>query len=394
MKIVHIITRLIVGGAQLNTLLSCRAQVAAGHDVTLVYGPIYGPEGSLLEEAKQTGAHLVELTSLRRPVLPWQDVRCYFALRRLIHRLNPDVVHTHSSKAGILGRAAAWHEHVPRVVHTVHGLPFHDQQPRWLHHAYVLAERWAAKRCHHLIAITPEMVRAFEQKRIASSDRFTVIPSGLDLERVAVDRASAGPAVRNEWGVPSTAPVVGVLGRLDRLKGQRDMLEVLPKLVEALPNLRLVFIGDGWDRPHVEQVVRDIGMDSRVIFTGRVSPDAVPRLLAAVDVKVLPSYQEGQSRTLAEALLAGCGIVAYDVGGIGSVCRDGDTGRLVPVGDREALREAIEWMFDHPEKRAAMVQRGAALVRKAFDARAMTDRIEAVYKSEYDGARSNRNSRE
>ncbi|MEX0741352.1 MAG: glycosyltransferase, partial [Phycisphaeraceae bacterium] len=121
MKILHLITRLILGGAQENTLLSCEGQAAAGHEVTLAFGPIYGPEGSLLERAQGGGYELAELSAMIRAVRPWTDVRCYYQVRKLIRELKPDVVHTHSSKAGIIGRAAAWAEGVPAVVHTIHG---------------------------------------------------------------------------------------------------------------------------------------------------------------------------------------------------------------------------------------------------------------------------------
>ena len=133
MTILHIITRLILDGAQKNTVLCAKAQVAAGHRVIIAYGPIYGPEGSLLAEAKKAGIQTVELSSMRRAVLPHHDLNSYFQLRKLIKQTNPDIVHTHSSKAGITGRLAAWHCKVPAVIHTIHGLPFHDHQPRCTH---------------------------------------------------------------------------------------------------------------------------------------------------------------------------------------------------------------------------------------------------------------------
>lgn len=381
MTILHIITRLILGGAQKDTVMLCARQVRAGHQVHLAHGPIYGPEGSLLEAAQATGATLHEVKSLRRAVLPAHDALCCRALRRLIRDVQPDVVHTHSSKAGILGRAAAWREQTPAVVHTVHGLPFHDRQPRWLHHAYVVAERWAARRCHYLIAITPAMVEAFEQKRIATRDRFTIIPSGVDLDAFNVDPADFADraAVRRELNIPDDAPVVALVARLDPLKGHDDMLDVLPALCQRMPELRMLFIGDGWHRPRLEQRIEREGLGERVILTGLVPHDRVKHLLAAADVNVLPSYQEGQGLTLAEALLCGCGIVGYDVGGIGSICIDGETGRLVPVGDKHALAEAIAWMFENPEQRQKLTDRGRQRVRDELDPDRLAERTERVY---------------
>ncbi len=378
MKILHIITRMIQGGAQQNTVLSCAAQVKAGHDVYLAYGPIYGPEGSLRDEAEASGAVLHEVESMRRAVNPWNDLRCYYALRKLIREVRPDVVHTHSSKAGVIGRKAAWSEHAPVVVHTVHGLPFHDRQPRWLHRLYVSLERRAAKRCHHLVAITPAMIQAFDKAGIAGADRFTVIPSGVDLSRFELPD-DAGSKAREKLGIASNTPVVALLARLDALKGHDDLLDSLPKLKKILPDIQLLFIGDGWRREHLEKRIAEPGVSDHVRLMGFVPHEQMSGLLPAADVKVLPSYQEGQSRTLIEALLCGCGIVAYDAGGIGSICIDGVTGKLVPVGDKHSLADAIAWMIEHPEERKAMTERGRALVREKFSADTMTRELERLY---------------
>jgi glycosyltransferase involved in cell wall biosynthesis len=378
MKILHIITRLIQGGAQQNTVLSCAAQVRAGHEVHLAYGPIYGPEGSLLDEAKASGAVLHEVGAMRRAVNPWHDVRCYFALRRLIREVRPDVVHTHSSKAGIVGRAAGWAEGVPAVVHTVHGLPFHDRQPGWVHGVYVALEKWAAGRCHHLVAITDAMVTAFDEKGVAGADLFTVIPSGVDLARFEIDD-DAREVARERLGISAGVPVVALLARLDALKGHDDVLDVLPGLLNRHEGLQLLFIGDGWRRAHLEARIRDEGLGGNVCLMGLIPHEQVRKVLPAADVKVLPSYQEGQSRTLVEALLCGCGIVGYDAGGIGSICIEGETGRLVPVGDKVGLGGAIGWMIEHPAERRAMVERGRVLVKEKFSAESMTRELERLY---------------
>jgi glycosyltransferase involved in cell wall biosynthesis len=378
MRILHIITRLIVGGAQQNTVLCCEDQVSHGHAVWLAFGPIYGPEGSMRDAGMASGAELVEVKSMRRAVLPGHDYLCYRALRRLIRRVRPEVVHTHSSKAGIVGRAAAWAERVPAVVHTVHGLPFHGRQPWHVHRTYVALERWAARRCHHLIAITPAMVDAFVAARIATADRFTVIPSGIVLDDWQHHPTQRGH-VRRELNMPPDAPLLALVARLDPLKGHDDVLDVLPQLLTRWPEMRVLFIGDGWNRRTIELRIAREGLGGRVIVTGLVSQAEVARLLSACDVKVLPSYQEGQSRTLVEALLCGCGVVGYDVGGIGAIIEDGRTGRLVPVGDRVRLGEVIAWMIEYPAERARLVRQGRMRVRERFDARTMVDRVMDVY---------------
>ena len=368
MKILHVITRLILGGAQQNTVMSCAAQVAAGHEVHLAYGPIFGPEGSMLEESKASGATLHEIPSLVRELAPVTDARCYRALRELIRELKPDVVHSHSSKAGIVARGAAWAEtqtnfwgHAAdmtlqdtRVIHTVHGLPFHDHQSRLKHRLYVGLERWAAKRCHHLIAITPEMVDAFVDERIASRERFTVIPSGVDVDAFAA-RPEARETTRTRLGIPEDAYVVGHVGRLDPLKGHADLLDVLPRLREEGRDVWLLFVGDGFARDAVEEHANmALG---KTVLTGRVDLADVPDTLAAMDVMTLPSYQEGQSRTLVEAQLCGLPVVAYATGGIPSVCGGGAAGRLVPTGDKDALAAALLELMADPERAEARWRR-------------------------------------
>jgi len=378
MKIVQCITRMILGGAQEVVVMTCDALVRDGHAVTLVHGPTDGPEGSLLAEARATGATLIEEPTLIRPVQPRTDWRCRGALRRLFADLKPDIVHTHSSKAGIVGRSAAWAAGVPGVVHTVHGLGFHDQQRPIVRKAYIRAERWAAKRCHHLIAVSPQMVEAFERHGLAPRQKMTVIPSAVDLarfDRRPGDRAAAKRAL----GLDEDAPTVGILARLDVHKGHFDLLRTLPDLIASHPKLMAVFIGDGFDRAIIEARIADLNLVHRVRLPGLVPRDEVPAALDAIDVSVLPSYQEGQSITLLQSLLRGCGIVAYDTGGIPSVCIDGQTGRLVPRGDTAALADAIRWMLDHPRQRAELVEQGQALARYQFDPKRMTDATVAVY---------------
>jgi len=388
MRVLHIITRLILGGAQQNTVMSCAAQVAAGHprnQVWLAYGPIYGPEGSLLDEAKRSGATLVEVKSMRRSILPGHDWFCYRELRRLIREVKPDVVHTHSSKAGIVGRAAAWKEGVKAVIHTVHGLPFNDKQWWPVRRAYIAAERWAAKRCHRMVGITQPMVDTFLANHIGKPQQYSVIPSGVDLG--AWTNIACGLAddtrnrIRTELNIPLTAPVIGLVARIDPLKGHADLLRIAPTLASSHPNLRLLFVGDGWQRQSIERLAHKLNLADRVTFTGLVPLPCVAELYRAMDVMVLPSYQEGQSRTLVESLLAGCPIIAYDTGGIRAVCIDGVTGRLVPCGDMDALAGAIAWTLNNPTEAQRLAEKGREHVKEKFDRRTMCIMLEHLYQT-------------
>lgn len=381
MKILHIITRLIFGGAQENTVRTCEAQVAAGHEVHLAYGPIYGPEGSLYDRAAASGAVLHEVHTMRRAILPWHDAVCYFALRKLIAKVQPQVVHTHSSKAGILGRAAAWAEDVPAVVHTVHGLPFHERQPAVVYRGYVLAERWAAKRCHKMVGVTQAMCDAMLAEGVGEPQQFCAIPSGLDLAMFRLTdeaRRQRRHATRQKLNIPQDAPVVGLLGRLDPYKGQDDLLDIASALREQLPGAKVLFVGDGWTRPTLEAKVREHGLDGMVIFAGRVPIEQVSAYLAAMDVNTLPSYQEGQPRTLVQSLLAGTPVVAYRAGGVPEMLLDGAVGRLADVGDRAALLRLIVQTFKNTGETERMLRHGREHA-KQFDEQVMIDKLAALY---------------
>lgn len=415
-RILHVITRLILGGAQQNTVMSCAAQVAAGHDVHLAYGPIHGPEGSLLDEAKASGATLHEIPTLVREVSPGKDLQAQVDLFRLMDKeIAPEVIHSHSSKAGVLARWAGW-QYVkpirrllwemsddtpsPIVVHTVHGLPFHERQSRLRHRLYVALERFAAKRCDHLVAIAPEMVDAFVTEKIAEREKFTVIPSGVDLARFAIDLPRE--QAKQQLGLDPLQPVVGLVARLDPLKGHRDLIAALTTIFQSEPcrvgpdastknapknrpdmgrlaRTQVVFVGDGFDRAAVERAIADSPHRDRITMLNLVPFDDMPALYRAIDVCVLPSYQEGQSRVLVEALAAGCGIVGYDVGGIPSVCVHEKTGLLVPVGDTDQLGSAIARLLTDHDLRRRLVETGQQHIREHFSAEKMNRDLLTLY---------------
>jgi len=384
MKILHVITRLILGGAQQNTLLSCAAQARAGHDVHLAFGPDHGPEGSLIEEAQRLPITLHQLPTLVRELAPLTDYRAYLALHKLTRSLQPDLVHTHSSKAGIVARVAAHHargNHTkPAILHTVHGLPFHEGNAAIKNRLYVQLETFAAARCDHLVAIAPQMVEAFALHDIAPTERFTVIPSGID-HRFFADQSAATstPNAKARLGLPTHAPVVGLIARLDPYKGHRDLIAAAPQILANVPGAQFVFIGDGHDRPGIEQAVADSPHADRFRFLGLIPWRDMPAAYKACDVVALPSKQEGQSRVLAEALCCDCAIVGSDVGGIPSICIHQHTGLLHPPGDTHALADAVTQHLTDPPAAQRMTAAGRQHVAQHFSAEKMNQDLLALY---------------
>lgn len=388
MRILHVSTRLIIGGSQENTVLSCEGQARRGHEVHLAFGPIYGPEGSMLPRVERLTpritAHVVP--HLLRAINPVADFICYGELRQLIRRLKPDVVHTHSSKAGILGRAAAWdaggRDGRIRVVHTVHGPPFHRYERPWANRLYIAAERWAAARCHAIVSVADAMTERFLEAGIGRPEQYTTIYSGIDLGPFLTVRPGEGrDEARASLGLSRDDIIIGTVSRLADLKGHDDILDALADDLRERQNLKLLWVGDGWRRRPLEARIERLGLSGRVVITGMVPPERIPGLIRAMDLVVHASYREGLPRVVPQALLCGVPVVASDVDGTREACADFETGRLFPVGDPAALREAVRWMLDDPARARATAERGRSMCMERFSAETMVEALERVYSS-------------
>ena len=384
MRIMHVSTRLILGGSQENTVLSCEGQADGGHDVSLVFGPIYGPEGSLFDRVKAHGnIETIETPNLVRELAPVKDFKCKQDLRKIIRDWKPDVVHTHSSKAGILGRLAAWKEKVPCVIHTIHGLAFHPYQSKWRNSVYILSERIAAKRCHVIACVADAMRDQALKQGIGRPEQYVTVYSGIEVERYVSPQWSRDE-VRRELGISEDDFVLGTIARLAELKGHDDLLDSLEGLMNQRSNLKLLWVGDGWWADRLLGRVKSMGLADRVIATGLVPSEEIPKYLQAMDVLCHPSYREGLPRTVTQSLLSGTPVIANDVDGTREVCFDGETGRLIPPGDLTALREATEWMMDHPAEREEMGRLGQTLCRERFAASRMVEHLEEIYQKQLD----------
>jgi glycosyltransferase involved in cell wall biosynthesis len=384
MRIMHVSTRLILGGSQENTVLSCEGQSDRGHAVSLVYGPIYGPEGSMLDRVKAHGGiEPIETPSLIRQVHPLRDWRCRDELRRLIREWKPDVVHTHSSKAGILGRAAAWAEHAPAVIHTIHGPPFHRYEKAWRNRMYILAERYAAKRCHVICSVAEAMTRQFLDAGIGKPEQYRTVYSGMEVGPF-LDAGVTKREMREPLGLGEDDFVIGTVARLAELKGHDDLLDALGPMMRQNGRIKLLWVGDGWWRDRLLGRVKEMGLANQLVTTGLVPPEEIPKLHRAMDLLIHPSYREGLPRAVTQGLLSSLPVIAYDVDGTREVCIDGETGRLLKAGDLAGLEQAVRWMHDHPLERAELAERGRALCRTRFSAETMVDALDEVYRQALD----------
>lgn len=383
-KVIHVITRLDHGGSAQNTLLTALGHDRARFDPLVVAGvpgrwDDQGGDAAAAENYRRLDRAKVRwhmVPTLTREVNPVKDAVTFQRLTALFRQERPEIVHTHTSKAGVLGRLAAWRARVPVVVHTPHGHVFYGHFGRLASRVFLTVERLLARRTTWLIALTEAEREEHLKLSVGRPDRFVVVPSGIDLERFR--RAVALPRRPPEGLVlPADAVLVGSVGWLTRVKGHRVLIEAVARLKEAHPRLHLMLVGSGDLRDEFERLARRLGLGDRVHFLG--ARQDVPECLAAMDLFVLPSLNEGMGRALVEAMAAGRPVVASRVGGVPAIIQDRVTGVLVPPGDPAALAGTLDELLRRPDQARALGAAAALAIGERFGTEAMARAVEQVY---------------
>ncbi|WP_417382738.1 glycosyltransferase family 4 protein [Gimesia sp.] len=378
MRVAHIITRMIIGGAQQNTLYTVEDQYQDYQDeVVLMTGPTDGPEGTLIPRAEQGGFDLQILPHLTRSISPLNDWRAYRELIAALRNYQPDLVHTHSSKAGILGRAAAWKLKLP-TVHTIHGAAFHFGQSPVNYHAYIAAEKWASRRCDRLVSVCDAMTDQYVAAGITTRDRCDTVYSGMEVEPFLTP-SRPPEEIRRELGIKPGQIVIGKVARLFHLKGHKYLIEAAKQVVAAQPEVRFLLIGDGILRAEFESRIAALGLSEHFIFAGLVPPERVPELIHAMDIVVHTSVWEGLARVLPQGLIAGKPVVSYDVDGAREVVIPEETGYLLPPESIEPLSQALIELAADPEKRRRFGETGRERFTDQFRHQTMTRRLREIY---------------
>ncbi|MBN1977594.1 MAG: glycosyltransferase family 4 protein [Anaerolineae bacterium] len=375
--VLHIITRLIVGGAQENTMLTAALLDPGRYAVDVISGPQTGSEGSLIEDVRARGVPLTIEPALVREIHPAKDLLAVVRLARFIRRGRYAIVHTHSSKAGILGRWAARLAGAPVIVHTVHGWGHHERQHPIVRRFYILLEKVTQRVTDKLIVVSPRNIEKGLADGIAAPAKYVTVRSGIELDRF---RRPARPreVVRAELSIPPDAPVVGMVTRLSPQKAPLDFVAAAAQVAARRPGAHFVVVGDGPLRAEVEARIAAAGLAARFRLTG-LRRD-VPDLLHSFDLFALSSLWEGLPRVLPQAMAAGLPVVATAVDGNAEAVEDGVNGLLTPPGDPAALASALLRLLDDPALAARL---GAAGRERAeeFGARKMVDDIAALYET-------------
>jgi glycosyltransferase involved in cell wall biosynthesis len=389
MKIVHIITRLILGGAQENTLITCKLLAQRGHDVTLITGPAIGPEGELFNQTKNEKYNVIVVPKLIRAICPLYDPISYFQIKRLLGRLKPDIVHTHSAKAGILGRFAAYsskgkrRENLPTIVHTIHGLAFHPYQNKWLNSFYITVERSAAKRTDSFISVADAMTTQALAAGIGEREKYVTAYSAIEedafLKPIPEEERKS---FRLKYGIPEDAIVLVTIARLFMLKGHKYIIESAKQLSKQFDNAAWLFVGDGNLADNFKEQVCQLGLADRIKFTGLMPPSQIPLAIQSSDILVHCSLREGLARTLPQAMLCAKPAISFDVDGAKEVVNK-DTGRLIEPKNIEQLTKACAELMKDRELRDRLGQIGRESVKEKFAPETMVDIIEAVYHKQF-----------
>lgn len=349
--------------------------------MTLLVGIDDGPEGDLHDAARAADVPLVILPSLIRAIRPFTDLRALYQLYQFIRLGRFDIVHTHSSKAGILGRAAARLAGVPIVVHTLHSLVFHEYERPWKNALYIQLKRALAPLTDVLISVNEQTMRGALAAGIGKPEQHVVIHSGMQLEPfTSISRVLTPADAKALRGIPRDAPVVGKVARLFPLKGHREFFEVIRRIAAQRTDVWFLIVGDGALRQQLEERARELGVRERTVFTGLVPGGEVPACLQAMDVVVHTSLREGIARVLPQAGAVGKPVVTFRMDGAPEVIRDGVSGYLVEPLDTDAVAVKVLELLDDPVRRVAFGEAGRSVAVSTFGADRMVERINDVYR--------------
>ncbi|MFN0277439.1 MAG: glycosyltransferase family 4 protein [Pyrinomonadaceae bacterium] len=377
-RVLHIITRMIVGGAQENTLLSVVGLDAMPeYDVTLLSGIDQGREGELLSQARET-TQLIVLPEMGRNINPFSDLVAFWKLYKLIKTGRYHIVHTHSSKAGVLGRIAAWLAGTPIIVHTLHSLVFHDYQPWIVNRAWWLAKKICAPFTDFFISVSSVISDKAIAAGIAKPEKFRTIYSGMELDWFL--NAEFDPeSVKHEFGIPLDSPVVGKIARLFPLKGHDQLMDSAPEIVKRVPNVRFFLIGDGVLLEHLQERARKYGIFDNFVFAGLIDRERIPEMISAMDVVVHTSLREGLARVLPQSLAMGKPCVSFDIDGAREVVINDYTGYLVEAFDSKGLADGVTRLLKDENLRKTFGENGKRHVDPNFRAEKMVADISEVY---------------
>ncbi|NOZ51236.1 MAG: glycosyltransferase family 4 protein [Chloroflexi bacterium] len=376
-RVGHVITRFHGAGGAKNTLMTCAGLVAAGYQVDLIVGA-----SADRWRAEGSGVNWIQVPSLRRTLHPLHDLRAAGDLLRLFRERRYHIVHTHLAKAGILGRWAASRAGVPLIIHGLHGATFSPTQSWLTNTLYLLLERQAARGSDRIVSVGADLQQRYLAANVGRPEQYVLIHSGMDLRAFAAARslsAQQRAAKRAELGLGADDVVVGYVAALEWRKGHHRLIQVAQQLCPRFPHLRFLFVGEGFDAGRLQDMVREVGLTDRILFSGYRTD--VPEIMATLDVKVFASEREGLPQVLVQAAAVGLPVVAFEAEGVRELVRDGWNGTVLPQGDVNGMVAALGRLIQQPQLRQEMGARGPQLVDDRWHIATMQQKTLALYEA-------------
>ena len=375
-RIARVIARLNIGGPAQHTILLTAGLDRTRFATTLITGVVGPAEGDFLEAAQSRGVSPIVIPELGRSIRPARDLAVLLKLVRLFRQLRPDIVHTHTAKAGTLGRLAARFAGVPVTVHTFHGHVLDGYFPPAVTRCFIGVERALGRRTDRLVTVSPRLRAELLAMGIGRPEQVEVIPLGLDLERFRRARLGAA-AFRASLGLGPGAPLLGIVGRLVPITDHATLFQAMALLDPRDPPAHLVVVGDGEERGRLDELASRLGLNQRVHFLGWRSD--LETILPELDMVICASKNEGTPVAIIEAMAAGVPVLSTDVGGVADLVTHGETGWLVRAGDPPALAQAIQHLLGDAALRARLAAAGRPVALERHGVEGLIRRVEALY---------------
>lgn len=379
-KIAQVITRLDWGGSPDIVRIICHYLNPKFYDITLVTGPTKYPSVKTKKFLKEFNNKVVVISQLKRNINPINDLSALIRLYILFCREKFDIVHTHTAKAGVLGRIAARIARVSTTIHMPHGHNFYGYFGPLLSKLVITTERFLAHFTDRIIALTELEKRDLIEFKVTNDERISLIYQGLELDRFTQANIN-NIKIRESFNIRPEEYVVGMIGRLEPIKGPEYFIEAAREISKEFAQLKFILVGEGSLRKNLEARIKNLGLEDRFIFTGW--REDIPEILSILDILVLPSLNEALGMVLIEAQAMGVPVVATKTGGIPEVIKDNQTGILIPAGDFKSLTLAIRHLLTDKQKRLNMAETAKSWVRDRFKARDMVEKISQLYQETF-----------
>ncbi|OGU61206.1 MAG: hypothetical protein A2V66_12750 [Ignavibacteria bacterium RBG_13_36_8] len=378
-KVLNVITLFSIGGATETVVLMAEGLKQKGYEVHVATGPNIPAEGSMYEITERLNIPVYTFPHLKRAITPFSDLLIIYQLFRFIKKNDYDIVHTHSSKAGVVGRIAAWLAGTPVRIHTIHGLPFHRYQNWFIRSLFKLIEKFAASISHKLVSVTHTIVDVMTKNNLAPPSKFVVIRSGFAIEKYLNFREDTS-SIRKKYNLRNDDIIIGKVSRISILKGHKYLINAFDIVCKKISNAKLLLVGNGEFENELREIISRKNLNDKVVFTGLVSPAEIPTVISILDILVHTSLHEGLARVLPQAIMMGKPLISFDLDGAHEVIKDSVTGYLIEPENVNALADRIIELASNLEKSKRFGEIGKEFLRDEFSHKKMIEQIDTLYR--------------